>query len=181
MLGEGHRNERDTVRQQILNTYAMTLDTAKRLCEGVECARCAELPFADAKHPAWTLSHLSIASGMAASFLDLDADEGPIGGVPEAWMAVSAPGVAITDDRAKYAPLDALIAELERVHRLVAERFERVSDEHLASPFPNEHYRAFWPTVADGAIYMMAHHEGYHLGQMSQWRRAAGYPSNNPF
>ena len=169
------------MRQQILNTYAMTLDTAKRLCDGLDCPRCAELPYADAKHPAWTLSHLSIASGMTASFLDPSASDGPIGGVPEAWMGVRAPGVDISEERSKYAPLDALLAELERVHGVVAQRFEAASDEHLASPFPDENYRAFWPTVGDGAFYMMAHHEGYHLGQMSQWRRAAGYPSNNPF
>lgn len=169
------------MRQQVLNTYAMTLDLARRLCDGVDCARCAELPYPDAKHAAWTLSHLSIASGMAAAFLDPDAGDGPMAGVPEAWAAVSAPGVAPSDERAKYAKLDELVAELERVHALSADRFTNASDEYLAAPFPEESYRAFWPTVGDGAFYMLAHHEAYHLGQMSQWRRAAGYPSNNPF
>ena len=169
------------MRTQIQKTYSMTLDTARRLCEGVECARCAEIPFDGAKHPAWTLSHLCVASGMCASFLDPDANDGPIGGVPEAWMGVAGPGGDPVTARDAYAPLDELIGERARVHAVVAERFERASDEHLASPFPDANYRSFWPTVGDGAFYMMAHHEGYHLGQLSQWRRASGYPSNNPF
>ena len=169
------------MREQLISTYGYTLGMAHRLCEGVECARCAELPYADAKHPAWTLSHLAIAGGMTAAFLDPYAGDGPTSGVPEAWMLVGAPGVSITDERTKYAALDELLAELDRVHALVAERFAKASDEHLASPFPIEQYRSSWPTVMDATMYMVGHHEGYHLGQMSQWRRAAGYPSNNPF
>lgn len=164
------------MRQQILSTYAMTLDTAKELVADVDCADLARPAYDEAKHPAWTLSHLAIASGMAAVFLDPSAGDGPIGGVPESWMAASAPGVPITNDRNAYAKKDVLLAELERVHALASERFTNVSDELLASEFPHPDYRAFWPTVGDGAFYMLAYHEGWHLGQMSQWRRATGYP-----
>lgn len=164
------------MRTQILSTYAMTLDTARKLVADVECADCAKPVYDEAKHPAWTLSHLSIASGMTAAFLDPAAGAGPLGGVPEAWAEVSAPGVSITNERDRFAKKDDLLAELERTHAIVAHLFENVSEEHLASVFPIPDYRAFWPTVGDGAFYMMAYHEGWHLGQLSQWRRAAGYP-----
>ena len=164
------------MRQQILNTYAMTLDTAKKLVADVEDPDFAKPAFDEAKHPAWTLSHLAIASGMAAAFLDPRAGDGPMGGVPDAWAKVSAPGVSITNERDAYATKPELLGELERVHALASDRFANASDAHFASPFPNPDYRAFWPTVGDGAFYMLAYHEGWHLGQLSQWRRATGYP-----
>lgn len=169
------------MREAILGTYAMTLDTARRLMEGVECADCAGAPYPDAKHPAWTLSHLCVASGMAASFLDESGQESPLGGVPEAWAGVSSPGMPITNERSAYASKDELLAELERLHGVVAERFAGASDAFLAREFPSPDYREFWPTVGHAAFYMLAYHEGYHLGQMSQWRRAAGYPSAAQF
>ncbi len=169
------------MRQHVLNTYAMTLETAKHLVNDVECVRCAEMPYESAKHPAWTLGHLAIASGMAASFLDPSLDLGSMGGVPDEWAKVSAPGVEITGERDAYAKKDELIAQLERTHTLTAKAFENASDDLLASAFPNPDYRAFWPTIGDGAFYMMAYHEGWHLGQLSQWRMAAGYPFVSQF
>jgi hypothetical protein len=44
----------------------------------------------------------------------------------------------------------------------------------LATEFPNPEYRAFFPTIGDAAFYLMAFHEGWHLGQLSTWRRAIG-------
>ena len=163
------------MREAILATYAMTLDTAKRLVEDIACADCVSAPYPDAKHAGWTLSHLCIASGMAAQFLDESGTEVSMAGVPEAWAEVSSPGVPISNERSAFATKDELLTELDRLHTLVAERFTGVSEEYLAREFPMEDYRSFWPTIGHGAFYMLAYHEGYHLGQMSQWRRASGY------
>ena len=160
------------MRTQVLNIYAMTLDASQKLMTDIPCERCAELPFDSAKHPGWVLGHLSIASGMIAAYLG--GEEG-ISGVPEDWMKSCAPGVPITADRGQFGTRDQLMSEMVRVHALAAERFGNVSDADLAKPFPNPDYRAFWPTLADGAFYLLAYHEGYHLGQLSSWRRAVGF------
>ncbi|MBZ0171879.1 MAG: hypothetical protein K8E66_05820 [Phycisphaerales bacterium] len=69
---------------------------------------------------------------------------------------------------------------LVRVHEELATEFESVSGDVLASPFPVEAWRDDFPTLADAAVYVMAHHEGYHLGQITQWRRAAGFGPAEP-
>ena len=84
------------------------------------------------------------------------------------------PGSECVSDRSIYAKKDELLSVLDRVHTDLASAFESVSDDVLASPFPVEEWRDFFPTLADAAVYVMTHHEGYHLGQITQWRRAAG-------
>ncbi len=161
------------MRQQILRIYGSTLTDAKKLTADVPGDRFAEQPYAGAKHPAWVLGHLSLASGMALDHIR--GNPGGFGSVPEAWAEMGMPGVEVRADRALYAPKDELLATLERAHGELAAAFEAASDETLASPFPIEEWREFFPTIADMAVYVMAHHEGYHLGQLSQWRRAAGF------
>ena len=78
------------------------------------------------------------------------------------------------DDPNAYGSPEACLAELARVHALLAGSFEAADDALLSSPFPKEEWRSFFPTLGDMAFYMLCHHEGYHLGQLSQWRRAVG-------
>lgn len=170
------------MKQPILNVYAMTLDTALRLVDGVPDERFAELPHEGAKHPAWVLSHLTVAGGMGAALLSDQPEEySGLSGVPAAWAEVSAPGSELVADRAAYGSKDELVAELRRVHELYSERFASASESHLNSELPKPEYRSFFPKRIDCAVYMMAHHEGYHLGQLSSWRRAMGYPSAAAF
>lgn len=165
------------MRQQILNLYAMTLADAERLTADVPCERFAELPFTDAKHPSWVLAHLAIGSGMMVGFLS--GKDGEFGCVPEAWAGVAKPGSPSYSDRGQFAGKDELLSTLREVHQQLAGAFENASDEDLAREFPNPDYRSFFPTIGDAAAYLMAHHEGYHLGQLSQWRRAAGFGASS--
>ena len=161
------------MRQQIMRLYGSTLADAKKLTADVPDDRFAEQPYPGAKHPAWVLGHLSLASGMALDHIR--GNPGGFGSVPGAWAEVAMPGAEVRDDRALYAPKDELLATLERAHGELADAFASAPDEILASPFPIEEWREFFPTIAEMAVYVMAYHEGYHLGQVSQWRRAAGF------
>lgn len=159
------------MRQQMLGIYSMTLDEARKMLEGVPCDRCAELPFAGAKHPGWVLGHLCLGSGMGAAMLGGSTDESDMCGVPAAWAG---PCMAEPNgQRGSYAKKDQLLAELERIHGVFADRIRNASDALLASPLPKAEWRSFWPTMGDMVFYMTAYHEGYHLGQMSQWKKAA--------
>lgn len=162
------------MRDHVLNTYAMTLNTARALVDDVPCERFAELPFDSAKHPGWVLGHLAIAGAMGAAHIREPENPSPeFKGVPSAWMA-SCMG-APTTDRAAFGTKDELLAALDAAHADFAGRYSAASDDVLNSQFPNPDYRSFFPTIGSGMFYLMAHHEGYHLGQLSMWRRGAGF------
>ena len=164
------------MRQQILNTYASTLDQAKKLVADVPDARWAELPFEGAKSPAWVLTHLCLASGMGAGYLSEQPEEvGGMSGLPDSWVQAAMPGGEISGERSAYGDGATIIRELERVHALLVERFSASSDAALAQAFPNPDFREFFPTLGDAVFYLMAYHEGYHLGQLSAWRRVLGF------
>lgn len=161
------------MRTQILNLFSMTLADAERLVADVPCERFAELPYPDAKHPAWVLTHLALGAGMLVGYFR--GEDGTFGCVPAAWAGLATPGSTISGQRSDYATKDELLSTLRAAHAELAGEFEKASETDLAREFPNEEYRSFFPTISDAAAYLMAHHEGYHLGQMSQWRRAAGF------
>ncbi|MAY74344.1 MAG: hypothetical protein CMJ31_06385 [Phycisphaerae bacterium] len=159
-------------RQQVLGTFAMTMDQAKKLVADVPDDRFAELPFEGAKHPGWVLGHLCCGAGMGAAFL---AGEEGVAGCPDAWVTACMPGTQLAADRSAYGAKADLLTHFERVHGLLADRYGAASDDLLATEFPNPEYRSFFPTLGDACFYLMAYHEGYHLGQLSAWRRAAGF------
>jgi len=162
------------MREAVLGSYAMTLNTAHGLVADVPCERFTELPFDGAKHPGWVLGHLAIAGAMGAAHLREPQNPSPsFEGVPAEWMAACMGEP--TADRGAYGTKDQLLAALDRAHADFAAGFAAASDETLATEFPNPDYRGFFPTLGAGAFYLLTHHEGYHLGQLSQWRRAAGF------
>jgi hypothetical protein len=160
------------MKQQILNLYAETLATAEKLVGDIPDDRFVELPHEGSKNPAWILGHLCVASGMGADILA--GNPGGLAGVPDTWAAACMPDTAPQGERGLYGSKDELLDHLRRLHGLLAERFTAASAEDLAAVFPIEEYREFFPTNGDAVVYLMAFHEGWHLGQLSEWRRAAG-------
>lgn len=164
------------MRQQVLRTYAMTLDQANKLVADVPCARFADLPFPSAKHPGWVLGHLCLAADMMIKHIEQPENPNPdLSGCPAEWADAVSPGKEIVAERSRFGLKDELIAKLEALHAELSAAYESASDDLLAAPFPNPDYRSFFPTIGDAAFYILAYHEGYHLGQLSSWRRASGF------
>ncbi|MEM1183596.1 MAG: DinB family protein [Planctomycetota bacterium] len=162
------------MRDQILGIYALTLSDAKRLVSDVPCERFAEVTHEASKHPGWVLGHLALASAMGAAHLRDPENPSPeFVGVPTEWQA-SCMGEP-TADRDAFGKKDQLLEVLEAAHDDYTARFKAASDADLEAEFPNPDYRSFFPTQGVAAVYLLAHHEGYHLGQLSQWRRTAGF------
>jgi hypothetical protein len=166
------------MQQQIISTYAFTLYQAKKLTEDVPCERFAELPFEGAKHPAWVLTHLCAASSIGLSVLKAPANP-DVGtpDIPQTWRDAS--DAAPSDQRDAYGTKAELLATLTALHDRLTKAFTAAGDDVLALDFPNPEWRGFFPTIGDAAFYMLAYHEGYHLGQMTQWRRLAGFEALN--
>ena len=161
------------MRTSIIRLYASNMEQAQKMLSDVPNERMAELPFEGAKHPAWTLGHLALGAGMVTDFIG--GNPGGFGGVPEAWTETCMPGTECQPDRSLYPAKADLLLAYTSVHERLAAAFESASEEILATEFPIEDWRAFFPTIGDAAVYVMTHHEGYHLGQLTQWRRAAGF------
>ena len=163
------------MRDHVLKMYESTLAAAEALVADVPCERFCEAPFDQAKHPAWVLGHLCLGSGMVLGYMRGEPEK--LGGVPMAW-AEACMGGPITTDRGSYPKKEELLSTLKQVHTELAAAYAKIDDATLALDFPDESYRSYFPTNGDAAFYIMAYHEGYHLGQLSQWKRAAGFDSS---
>lgn len=126
-------------------------------------------------HATWTLGHLVTGSDMLAEDLGLERQ------APEAWRELferRGPGDERlpTRDIANYPAGEAVLAELDRQHRRVSERWADMTEEELAMRIPWR-FEGHYPTVRGVALFMAVTHEALHLGQLAAWRRSLGLPS----
>ncbi|MEZ6244173.1 MAG: DinB family protein [Phycisphaerales bacterium] len=153
-------------RDFVTRLFAGSLDQATKMVEPIACEDCARL--AGAKHPAWLLGHLVVGADFASSMCGLPMEH-------EAMHPLFAPGTIPEADRGKYPKKAELLELLTKAHARASAAFEKIPDDALAQEFPVEEYRSFFPRVGDGVVYLLAHHEPYHLGQLQQWALATGH------
>lgn len=136
--------------------------------EDIPASRMTEQPGSIVNHPAWTLSHLNAYTGVLLSLLgDPDA--------PDADSELKRFGYGTTPvaDPASYATKRELLDRFkERNARAAALVAEKHADS-FSRPAP-EKFRSWSPTIAHIAITLLIAHPPHHLGQLNQWRRAAG-------
>jgi hypothetical protein len=153
---------------QVLELYADSLTSLRECVAPIPDERMAEQFPALVNHPAWTLGHLVTANAFAVQLLD---------GQPALGITldrgVYGPGSTPTSVREQYASKSELLAALGRVHEQVAAAIAARHDTHFAKPAP-EALRGLAPTVGRIVLYLTTCHEPYHLGQLVQWKKAAG-------
>ncbi|MBX3357462.1 MAG: DinB family protein [Phycisphaeraceae bacterium] len=158
---------RDTI-GTILDIHAMVQRFLVEAVEDVPDSRMTKQPGSIVNHPAWTLSHLNAYAGVLLSMLDDPS-------VPTADTEMERFGYGTTpvSDRAAYATkLELLERFRDRNSRLAAVVAERHSD-YFPRPSP-EKFHPYSPTIGHIAITLLVVHPPHHLGQLRQWRRAAG-------
>ncbi len=126
-------------------------------------------------HATWTLGHLVTGSDMLAEDLGLKRE------APETWRELferRGPGDPRlpTRDLEAYPPGETVLAELDRQHHRVSERWATMTEEELAVSVPWR-FEGLFPTVRGVALFMAVTHEALHLGQLAAWRRCLGLPS----
>jgi len=121
-------------------------------------------------HPAWVLGHLvnTVDSGLKL----LGAS--PL--MPPEWAVKYGRGSMPVADRSAYPSKDELMAALETSHGKLAMAAETATPEVASAINPFERNRPFFPTVGILVAHIMTTHESMHLGQLSTWRRAMGFP-----
>lgn len=160
-------NPSDTIRT-ILDIQAMINGFIVGEVEDVSESRMTAQYGVLVNHPAWTLSHLNAYAGALLAMLD---DRS----VPDADAEMERYGygtMPVTDPEA-YATKRELIERLrERNSRLAALVAEKHA-EYFPRPSPAK-YQPYSPTIGHIAITLLVAHPPHHLGQLKQWRRAAG-------
>lgn len=159
----------DTV-SAILSIHGMINGFLLEAVEDVPESRMTEQPGTIVNHPAWTLSHLNAYAGTLLSMLDDPSVPAP---TADAEMQRYGYGTTPVADRAAYATKRELIDRFkDRNARLAAVVAEKHADYFpRASP---EKFHPHAPTIGHIAITLLVAHPGHHLGQLKQWRRAAG-------
>jgi hypothetical protein len=154
----------------ILDIHAMVTGFLIDAVEDVPESRMAEQPGVIVNHPAWTLSHLNAYAGALLSMLDDPSVGGPDA---DAEMERFGFGTRPVPDRAAYAPKRELLDRFRgRSARLAAVVAEKHADYFPRTSPPKFHPHA--PTLGHIAITLLVTHPPHHLGQLRQWRRAAG-------
>ena len=152
----------------ILNIHAMIHGFLIEAVEDIPESRMTEQPGGIVNHPAWTLSHLNAYAGVLLSMLD-----DPGAPAADAEMERFGYGTTPVTDRAAYATKRELLDWFrDRNARVAAVVAEKHSD-YFPRPSP-ERFHPNSPTIAHIAITLLVAHPPHHLGQLRQWRRAAG-------
>jgi len=154
----------------ILNIHAMVSGFLIEAVEDIPESRMTEQPGGGTivNHPAWTLSHLNAYAGILLAMLD-----DPSVPTAEAEMGRYGYGTTPVADPAAYATKRELVDRFrDRNARLAAVVAEKHS-AYFPRPSP-EKFQPYSPTIAHIAITLLVAHPPHHLGQLKQWRRAAG-------
>jgi uncharacterized damage-inducible protein DinB len=138
---------------EVLNSYRLTLEYLHRLVADVPDERFTVQPHGVVNHPAWVIGHLTHSCEAIAGELGLSP------WLPDAYPTKSELLAALSDAQAR-----------------VSDRLVALGEMGMEAPLPDERYRAMFPTVGHAVIHILTGHAAVHVGQISAWRRAAGYP-----
>ena len=131
------------------------------------CVQPAGLP----NHPAWQVGHLALVRSMVAKqAAAFDA------GYPEAWSPLFGRGSTPLADRAAYPSKADLMATYNRGHEAAIKAVSALTPAQLEGTHTLERLKPFLPTLGDLITQMLIGHDGLHLGQLGDWRRAMGFP-----
>lgn len=162
----------------ILSIHAMVNEFLIEAVEDVPESRMTEQPGlvgggALVNHPAWTLSHLNAYAGTLLAMLDDPSVPASIADAEmERYGYGTTPLTGPVGDRAYATKRELLERFRERNARVAA-----VVAEKNADYFPRdspEKFHPHAPTIGHIAITLLVAHPPHHLGQLKQWRRAAG-------
>jgi hypothetical protein len=152
----------------ILRIFGMAHRFIRQAVVDIPGSRMTEQPGPIVNHPAWTLAHLNAYAGLMLTLLD-----DPSSPAADAELSQFGYGSTPVADRAAYPAKADLLALFSERH----ERIGRVVASRHAEYFPRASPARFQPhasCIGDVAGILMTTHLGYHLGQLNQWRRAAG-------
>lgn len=124
-----------------------------------------------ANHPLWHLGHLTMVRVHVAKALQQPA------AIPEEFVAPFGRGSQVSPDPAKYPPLETVLAHFATAQDQAVRALTTAAAELLDAPHGRPHFEPLFSTRREFFSFLLTTHDGYHLGQLAAWRRAAGLPS----
>jgi hypothetical protein len=155
---------------ELLNSFRLTLDYLRRLVADVPDADLCRQPHGVVNHPAWVIGHLTYSCQAMGGELGLAP------WLPAEWEAKYGTGSVPTSDRSAYPTKAELLAALADGEARLTRRFLELGDAGMEVPLPDERYRDIFPRVGHAVAHILTSHAAVHVGQVSVWRRVAGYP-----
>lgn len=154
--------------------FKANLVIGQKLAAAVDAADMVAQPAAGVNHPAWILRHLSAYHPVLLDLLAGDTPEDP---KTHRFGMESSP----IADAAEYGPWDAVVGDyLDGGAKVLAAVEALAGDDQahatLTRPMPVPRWAEKFPQVGSIMSYLLIHHEGFHLGQLSAWRRVRGLP-----
>ncbi|HUQ18358.1 MAG TPA: DinB family protein [Gemmatimonadaceae bacterium] len=141
--------------------------SAEAMLNGLNDEHAALEPTPGNKSAGWLLGHLCITGDFGRRLCGRN----PI--APKEWRDTFRPG---TNSGAieSYPAMDELCTKFREIYADLCDVYVAVDQSTLMTPNPFEPARPAFPTAAEMVPYLMTGHLGYHLGQLGDWRRAAG-------
>jgi uncharacterized damage-inducible protein DinB len=156
-----------TAKSRAIDMLKMARSTNQKLLDGIPESKHFHQLFGTDGHIAWQLGHLATTNAFFAALIDGE----PVG-VSEKYNKLFGMGSVPTGDKNAYPPF----AELKKA-------FDQTYDRFLAAATEMKDSDVGMPTCMDSggfckdrlhAIELAAWHEGWHGGQISNLRKAAG-------
>ncbi len=154
----------------LLSRFDFQLKYLGQLVEDVPPGAFSIQPVPGMNHPAWIVGHLAWACDSLVTLL------GGEKSLDEAWSQTFNFRSKADPDPLRYPEKDVLWTALVLGHEKGAEAVRDADPAILERPLPLELFRPLLPTIGDAVVHLLTTHEATHLGQLSAWRRAMGFP-----
>jgi hypothetical protein len=154
----------------VLHSFAYGLDFLREQVEDVGDKDMVAQPNGIMNHPAWTIGHITAATHLLARTI------GVAKWLPTEWVQNYRTGSKPVADADIYDSKNELLSKLREAQSKITEAIENLTDSQLDELFPAEAYRDVFPTIRHALTQVLIGHIGFHVGQVSLWRKAMGLP-----
>jgi hypothetical protein len=155
---------------EVLNSFGLNIDYLSRLVKDIPDEDFVRQPGSLTNHPAWIVGHLVFSCQALGSELALAP------WLPPMWESKFGTGSIPTSDQSGYPSKAELLTALEDSKQRITAKLCTLGDCGMADALPDERHRAVFPTLGHAVVHILSGHFAVHVGQLSAWRRAAGYP-----
>jgi len=159
------------MKEYVLNNAKLLQGYAEMLLAEIEEDKFYDQTAGIPNHPAWVVGH--IATSLSTG-LKLCGKEPLIAGE---WGKLFGKGSTVTCGCEGYPGKTELVDAMRAGWAALSDAYVNADDSVLEAENPYEPMRERFPKVGHMVTFLLTGHPAVHLGQVSSWRRAAGYGS----
>lgn len=148
----------------VFEQFHMQTRLFNNVLDGVKSGDSSKRANENLNHVSWQAGHLVYARYLLAGVLGLK-DANPYLELYDKFKPL--------DPAVKYPSIEEAKSKFDEVTKKVMPLLENISDEHLTASIP--YGTPIGDNTVRGMIAFLAHHEAYHIGQLSNLRRYLGY------